>query len=82
MKVVVKEGISAHEYTYGSQTSLDIEIDGKGVFSMYELCECPEDATFARDLADCNCIPSLLQKAYNAGKAGEEFSIEYLTEED
>ena len=81
MKVVVTEDFSK-EYGLENQLSLYIEIDGKRVFRIRELCDCPEDATFGRALSDCNSIPSLLQKAYNAGKAGEEFSIEYLTEED
>jgi hypothetical protein len=63
------------------QTSLCVKIDGKRVFGINELCECPEDATFERDLSDCNNIPELLKRAYEAGKAGDFFEIEYVQED-
>ena len=81
MKVEVIEGYT-EEFSFERQTSLDIKIDGETEFSIYELSDCPEDATFSRDLSDCNGIPEMLRKAYYAGKAGEEFSVQYLTEEE
>ena len=36
----------------------------------------PEDSNLSRDFSDCYNIGSLMQTAYNAGKAGEDFSIE------
>ena len=80
MKVKVTEGYT-EEYGFERQTSLYIEIDGKRVFRIYELCDCPDDATFGRDLSDCNNIPELLRRAYEAGKAGDSFEIEYAQED-
>lgn len=80
MKVNVIEYYT-EEYGFERQTSLSIEIDGETVFGINELCDCPEDATFGRDLSDCNNIPELLRRAYEAGKAGEFFEIEYIQED-
>ena len=41
----------------------------------------PEDAVLYRDLSCVYSIPDMLKEAYEAGKAGEEYSIEYSTEE-
>ena len=81
MKVQVQEYYD-NSYDFERQSSLVIKIDGKRVFGISELCECPEDATFRRDLSDCNNIPSLLRRAYESGKNGEEFEIEYIKEEE
>ena len=64
------------------QGSLVIKIDDKQVFSINELCESPEDAIFTRDLSDCNRIPGLLRMAYEAGKNGDFFEIEYIEEDE
>lgn len=53
-----------------------MEIDGKEALSVGPLCECPEDAIIGRDLISCNDVADYMQKAYDAGKNGEEFSIE------
>ena len=43
----------------------------------------PEDATLGRDFNDVYNIISLMQKAYDAGKNGEEFVVEHkFIEED
>lgn len=81
MKVQVQECYD-NSYDFERQSSLVIKIDDKRVFRMNELCECPEDATFGRDLSDCNNIPDLLRRAYEAGKNGELFEIEYINEEE
>lgn len=81
MKVEVIEE-NSKEFGYEYQNSLEIKIDGGSVFNMHNLCECPEDASFERDLSDCNYIPELLRRAWEAGKACEEFSIEYIQEDE
>lgn len=43
---------------------------------------CPEDATFNRDLSFVYSIPALMKMAYEAGKNGEEFSVESKEELD
>lgn len=81
MKVQVSEYYT-EEYGFNRQTSLVIKIDNKQVFSVNELCECPEDATFGRELSDCNNIPELLRKAYEAGRTGDTFEVEYIEEDE
>lgn len=49
-------------------------------FSVYPLCECPEDAIIGRDLISCNEIAEAMKIAYEAGKAGEDFLIEKVAE--
>ena len=53
---------------------LKITVDGKKVFwvSDGEL----EDANLSRDFNDCWKISRLMEKAYEAGKNGETFTIE------
>jgi hypothetical protein len=55
------------------RSAYDIKIDGEEVFSIWE--GEPEDATLSRDMNDVYSIPSLMQRAYDAGKAGESFTI-------
>lgn len=74
MKVTVlsltDESIKRREY----KDVLTIEIDGKRVFEVYDGES--EDANLMRDFNDCFKIPDLLRSAYEAGKAGEDFSVE------
>lgn len=42
----------------------------------------PEDMYLFRDLSDAYSLVSLVRVAYEAGKRGEEFILEELTEED
>ena len=81
MKVQVQECYD-NSYDFERQSSLVIKIDDKQVFEINELCESPEDATFGRDLSVCNNIPDLLRQAYEAGKNGDYFEIEYIKEEE
>ena len=73
MRVIVTE----EEDEYGEFASLSIEIDDKTKFSVYH-SDSPEDNNLFRNFSDCYDIPSLLRKAWQAGKNGEEFEIEYL----
>lgn len=57
-----------------------IAIDGKPVISVGPLWECPEDATLERDLNFVYQIPDLLKRAYEAGKSGEPFLVDYVQE--
>lgn len=41
----------------------------------------PEDMNFGRNLSDVFNIPDLLQMAYNAGKNGELFEMEWVENE-
>lgn len=76
--------------TYTTGTSYDDEAlqsveyeleskDNKLSLSFNDCNECPEDATFNRDLASALHIKQVVELAYNAGKNGESLDI---TEED
>ena len=51
-----------------------IEIDDKKVFRVSD--GEPEDSNLSRDFSDVYSIPELMQKAYDAGKNGEEITFE------
>lgn len=59
-------------------SSMDLFIDGKCVFSVYNMGECPEDANLMRDLNFAYFIPDLLKQAYEAGKNKEPFEIVHV----
>lgn len=66
----IKEVYQEDDY----QGSLDIFIDGKKEFSVHD--GEPEDNNLYRNFNDCLSIVSLLKRAYDAGKNGEELIIE------
>ena len=53
-----------------------IEINDKKVFSVSD--GEPEDSNLRRDFSDVYSIPELMQKAYDAGKRGEEITFEQI----
>jgi hypothetical protein len=57
---------------------LSILINDKKVFSVTD--NEPEDSNLSRSFSDCYSIVDLMEKAYLAGKNGEEFIVEELTE--
>jgi hypothetical protein len=57
------------------EAKMKMSIDGKRVFSIYDMSECPEDANLMRDLNFVYEIPDLLKQAYEAGKKGEPFEL-------
>lgn len=80
MKVIVtsltEKAIERRDYRY----ALEITIDGKLVLSFWD--GEPEDATLARNFKDCWQIDGIIEQAFNAGKSGEEFSVEHLQEDE
>ena len=48
----------------------EMSLNGKGLYSVRDLCECPEDAIIARDLTCSHEVYSLMKIAYEAGKRG------------
>ena len=60
--------------------AIEITIDGRVVFSAWD--GEPEDANLSRDFNDCWSIPELMEQAYKAGIAEENFSIEYREEDE
>ena len=48
------------------------------VLNVQALCDCPEDATIERDLVSCTDVARYMSHAYEAGKDGEEFSVEII----
>lgn len=77
MKVIVTHTME----DFGMFESLDIVIDETTKFRVYH-SDSPEDNNLSRNFADCHDIPELLMKAFEAGKRGEEFEIEYIHEGD
>lgn len=57
-------------------------IDDDLMHGVHPLSECPEDAIVGRDLTSCGEIVELMRLAYEAGKNGEEFSIENIELEE
>lgn len=76
MRVVVTHERS-DDYMYAG---LEIVIDDTYKFSVHHSEDSPEDNTLDRSFADCFDIPSMLKRAYEAGKNGEELEIEYISE--
>jgi hypothetical protein len=59
-----------------------MEVDGKSVFGVSNLSECPEDARIGRDLTDSGDVIKLMKMAYDAGKNGEDFEVLERTREE
>lgn len=78
MRVVVAHECS-DDFTY---EALEIVIDDTYNFSVYHSDDSPEDNTLYRNFSDCFDIPNMLQRAYEAGRRGEPFEVEYCGEED
>ena len=54
----------------------EMEIDGKHRLYVGPLSECPEDAIIGRSLVSCKDVAGYMQEAWEAGKRGEDFTIE------
>lgn len=54
-----------------------LEINGEEKYGIYPLYDCPEDAIIGRDLLNGRDIIQAIMLGYNAGKSGEEISVEY-----
>jgi hypothetical protein len=55
-------------------------IGGKERLYVGPLSDCPEDAIIERDLVSCVDVANYMKEAYEAGKRGENFSIEVVDE--
>lgn len=69
-KTCSEEQLAEDDY----QDCIELLIDGKEVFYVHDGES--EDNSLSRNFAACYSIPDLLEKAYQAGKAGEDFLIE------
>lgn len=79
MKIIINSEID--NYDLESQTmKVETNVKGSVYFSVYPLYECPEDAIIGRDLISCDEIAEAMKVAYEAGKAGEDFIIEKVSE--
>lgn len=76
MKVKIVTGENRDGYEHQEMT-----INDRYIISVYPLCECPEDAIIGRNLISCSEIADLMKKAYDAGKAGEEWEFTEEKEE-
>ena len=79
MKVTIvtpsKETADAREY----RESLVICVNGRRVFQAVDGEQ--EDNSLLRNFSDCYDIPNLMRMAYEAGKLGEPFEIEEVTDD-
>lgn len=75
MKIVIKQSED-----HNGELCENMEINGKDSLSVGPLCECPEDAIIGRDLVSCSDVARYMRAAYDAGKNGEELSIETIKE--
>ncbi|AGI11910.1 hypothetical protein PQE71_gp178 [Bacillus phage Izhevsk] len=78
MKVLVTAKVSNDM----RQQMLEIIIDNVTKFSVHSDEQYPEDNRLSDNFEDCYDIPALLRKAWEAGKNGEDFKVEYVREED
>jgi len=78
----IKETVSSEKFQENNdyRCFLEIEVDGKKEcgFSDGE----PEDANLNRDYSDCYNIVSLMKRAHEAGKNGEELIIEEIESDE
>ena len=63
-------------YNYGEGGFHDLFVDDKEIASVQNLCECPEDATIDRDLINGRQIIDFIKLGYEAGKKGEELTVD------
>lgn len=69
----------SYDYYYDYQRVKDE--DGKTVFDVYNLAECPEDAIIGRDLFDADSWIAAVRYGMSLAKAGYD-GIETVTVED
>jgi len=74
MKVVVTELVS-DDFEY---EMLEIVIDDTTKFKVDCATDSMEDNFLSRNFSDCYDIPALLEKAWLAGKNGEDFKLYYV----
>lgn len=79
MKITTTNAMPSSENDYSG--SFTITVDGKEVIYARDGGE-PEDNSLGRDLNFVFNIVGLMKRAYEAGKAGEEFELIELVEED
>lgn len=65
---------------YDGREAMAINIDGKEVFRVMD--GEPEDSNLCRDFSDCYKLPKILKKVFDAGKAGETFSLKRIKDEN
>jgi|APSaa5957512576_1039674.scaffolds.fasta_scaffold233124_1 hypothetical protein len=59
---------------------VEFKIDDKLVASFHD--GEPEDNTISRNFNDIHKISTLIKHAYNAGKRGDEYEVEYIQKSD
>lgn len=79
-KVTISE-YSREEYGFEQLISQEITTSKGKRLTLRDLTECPEDATFGRDIPYAEVVIGLMKVAYEAGKEGLEFEVEYIDEE-
>lgn len=75
MKIEIKSLTEQAQEERDYRDELEIMIDGQVVF--YVMDDEPEDSNLSRSFSDCYKIGDLLEKAYNAGKNGEDLVMNW-----
>lgn len=73
MKVIIKTRPADVLEDFDYCDAIEIEIDGKTVFSVYD--GDTEDNSLNRNFSDCYRISELLEMAFDAGVNGEKLEI-------
>ena len=76
MKIIVTSRTEEEIEKCDYRDAYEIKINGERVFKVRD--DEPEDNNLSRSFSDVYNIPDLLQLAYEAGKNGELFNIEYI----
>ena len=63
------------DYT-DSRYDLTMTADSGEVLSFHDMCQEPEDNSHYRDHRDVRRLPEFIRAAYEAGKRGEDLTIE------
>ena len=65
---------------YGSASySLTMTADSGEALSFHDMCQEPEDNSYYRDHRDVRRLPEFIRAAYEAGRRGEDLTIEEPT---
>lgn len=78
----VKIVFSGKPYDPGEEYEADCEVhvNGKMVARVCNFSEMPEDANLGRALGFVYCLPDVLKSAYEAGRNGEDFTVQEISE--
>lgn len=78
MKITQTHYVDNEDY---AAEHLNIAVDGVDLANFNWQQDCPEDNSLSRNFRDCFKIAELMEKAYLAGKNGEDFELSRVEKE-